>query len=152
MKDKLQKNLTYNLSLLDKSAKTLALSLQKCKKISVKKEYSFEESESFDALSSKFSRTSDIYTQKVLRSVFSLLRERQTTLIDMANRAEKLELITSAKELFTIRDVRNEIAHQYVEEVLFELYVKVLDTTDILFSSIKKTKFYINEKNLINLV
>jgi len=145
MNEKLQNNLTYNLNLLEKSAKTLELSLQKCKKIGIKKEYSFEESESFDALSSKFSRTSDIYTQKVLRSVFSLLRERQLTLIDMANKAEKLELITSAEELFTIRDVRNDIAHEYIEEVLLELYEKVLGTTTILFLNIEKTKKYIKD-------
>jgi len=144
MKDKIITNLMYNLDLLDKSVHTLKLSLQKCEKIGVKIEYSFEESESFDALSSKFSRTSDIYIQKVLRSVFSLLRERQLTLIDMANRAEKLDIITSSEELFIIRDIRNDIAREYIEEVLFELYEKLLEVTNILFQNIEKTKIYID--------
>ncbi len=67
--------LYYNWQLLCESVKTLELSVKKCKNIGIKKEYSFEEQESFDSLTSKFARTSDIYTQKVLRSIWALMHE-----------------------------------------------------------------------------
>ena len=89
----------HNYSLLLQSVQTLKKSLSKCKKIGVKTEYSFEETESFDSLTSKFARTSDIYTQKVLRTILILLRENQNTYIDMANkRIKKIpELLFSVK-------------------------------------------------------
>ena len=52
---------------------------------------------------------------------FALLRESQNTFIDMVNKAEQIELINSADDLINIRDLRNEIAHEYIEEELFEI-------------------------------
>lgn len=149
MKEKLQLVLEQNLDLLTKSAKTLNISVQKCSDIGVKSEYSFEEQESFDALTSKYSRTTDIYIQKVLRSLFNLLREPQLTIIDLSNRAEKLDIITSAKDLLEIRDLRNSIAHEYIEEIINELYQQTLNFTDVLNNCIDKTKFYIETKRLL---
>ena len=63
-------------------------------------------------MTSKFSRTSDIYLQKVLRSIWMLLREDTVPLIDLLNRAEKLMIIVSAEELLQMRDIRNQIAHK----------------------------------------
>ncbi len=52
--------------LLQQSVATLKLSVLKCQTIGIKEFYSFEELESFDSLTSKFNRTSDIFTQKVI--------------------------------------------------------------------------------------
>ncbi len=141
--------LKENINLLQKSIQTLRLSFNKCNKIGIKKEYTFEELESFDSLTSKFARTSDIFTQKALRSVFNLLRENSSTFIDMANKAEKLDLITNADDLIEIRDIRNEIAHEYIQEIIQELFKKVLDKTDVLFSCVEMTNVYINKKQLL---
>ncbi len=65
--------LKSELELLRASVVTLQLSVAKCKLIGQKENYSFEELESFDSLTSKFSRTSDIFTQKVLRTVWMLM-------------------------------------------------------------------------------
>ena len=75
----MSKNVKYielfneNLELLLLSKNTLILSNIKCKKIGIKTEYSFEETESFDSLSSKFARTADIFTQKVLKTLFIII-------------------------------------------------------------------------------
>ena len=61
--------------LLMTSMLTLQLSVNKCKLIGQKNSYSFEELESFDSLTSKFSRTSDIFTQKVMRTIWMLMHE-----------------------------------------------------------------------------
>ena len=138
--------LKYNYAILLQSIQTLEKSLEKCKKIGGKDNYSFEEMESFDSLTSKFARTSDIYTQKVLRTVLILLRESQNTFIDMVNKAEQIELINSADNLINIRDLRNEIAHEYIEEELFEIYKQTITYTEILINNINLSKNYITKK------
>lgn len=56
--------LQQNWNLLMKSMESLNLSVEKVSKIKRKNEYAFEEMESFDSLTSKFGRTSDIFLQK----------------------------------------------------------------------------------------
>jgi len=150
MKNDIQNLLMQNIELLQKSLETFQLSVNKCSKIGIKNEFTFEESESFDALTSKFARTSDIYTQKVLRTIFILIKEPQLTIIDMANRAEKLDLITSADDLLEIRDIRNEISHEYIQEILYELFGTVLEKAGSLISCINKTTNYLIQHNFIN--
>jgi len=96
--------LQQNWQLLSKSVETLGLSVEKCLHIKARAEFSFEEMESIDSLTSKFSRTSDIFTQKVLRGVWALLHEPYEPFIDFMNKAEKLNIIYSADELLNIRD------------------------------------------------
>lgn len=72
--------------LLQAAISTLQLSVRKCEAIGMKESYTFEELESFDSLTSKFNRTSDIFTQKVLRSVWMLLHEPFAPYIDMMNK------------------------------------------------------------------
>lgn len=118
-----------NTDLLLLSKETLSLFFIKCKKIGLKAEYTFEESESFDSLSSKFARTADIFTQKVLKTFFIIVGENPETFIDKANYAEKLHLIPSAEMLKNIRFLRNDIAHEYIPQNLIQLYEDVLSYT-----------------------
>ena len=132
----MSKNIKYidlfneNVLLLLQSKNTLMQSNIKCKKIGLKTTYTFEESESFDSLSSKFARTADIFTQKVLKTFFIILGENPETFIDKANYAEKLQVIPSAEILKNIRFLRNDIAHEYIPENLIQLYEDVLSYTD----------------------
>jgi len=54
------------LALLHQSVIALDYSYDKCNAIGEKGEYDLEQQESFEALTSRFARTSDILTQKVL--------------------------------------------------------------------------------------
>ena len=118
--------------LLNKSLKSLQQSSEKTHLLLQQSEFSFEELESIDSLTSKFSRTSDIYLQKVLRSIWMLLREDTVPLIDLLNRAEKLMIIVSAEELLQMRDIRNQIAHEYLSEAVPELAKEVVVMTTLL--------------------
>ena len=108
-------------------------------------EFSFEELESIDSLTSKFSRTSDIYLQKVLRSIWMLLREDTVPLIDLLNRAEKLMIIVSAEELLQMRDIRNQIAHEYLPEAVPELAKEVVVMTTLL-KNIWQTECFLSQR------
>jgi len=128
----LQNELRENLVLLKQGYETLDFSFQKCKIAGIKDKYTDSELESFEALTSRFARLSDILTQKVLHTVFLLLKETPRTFIDKVHFAEKIELIENADELLNIRDLRNEISHEYKTSDLNEIFEEVLYYTEIL--------------------
>ena len=109
-------------------------------------EFSFEELESVDSLTSKFSRTYDIYLQKVLRSIWMLLREDTVPLIDLLNRAEKLMIIVSAEEFLQMRDIRNQIAHEYLPEAVPELAKEVVVMITLLKKNIGQIEHFLSQR------
>jgi hypothetical protein len=133
--------------LLQRSLKSLEQSKEKTHQSLQQSEFSFEEMESIDSLTSKFSRTSDIYLQKVLRSIWMLLREDTVPLIDLLNRAEKLMIIVSAEELLQMRDIRNQIAHEYLPEAVPELASEVVVMTILLQKNIEQTERFLRQRH-----
>ena len=129
--------------LLQAAVRTLKLSVLKCQSIGIKESYSFEELESFDSLTSKFNRTSDIFTQKVLRSVWMLLHEPFAPFIDMMNNCEKMEILHSADQMIEIRDLRNQIAHEYLPDAIRELVPETIELSANLFENIESCKLFI---------
>jgi len=111
---------------LDKAIVALDYSYNKCCDIGKKTEYDLEEQESFEALTSRFARATDILTQKALKTLFALLQENVKTKIDAANLAEKLELVENADVLLNIRELRNQIAHEYTRQQLNTLFMDTL--------------------------
>ena len=144
----LRKELENDLTLLTRALRTFEYSYENCKKIGLKNEYSDEELEKFESLTSRFARISDILTQKILKSIFLLLREDAKTFIDRINKAEKFEMIDSAEQLKTIRDLRNEIAHEYSIEDISEIFENVLEYSGVLFEMIDSIKKYIDTQQL----
>lgn len=146
--DNLKKQLLLEqLELLKKALETLHLSIEKCKLFIAKKQYTFEEMESLDSLSSKFGRTSDLYTQKVLRTIWLLLHESFVPFIDLLNKAEKIDLIHSADQLLEIRDLRNQITHEYIPEALTDLIPEVIDNCTHLIKNIEYTSQFVAKRN-----
>ena len=141
--------LKENFTLLKRSLDSLKLSVTKADKIIGKGAYSFEEMETFDSLTSKFNRTSDIYTQKVLRTVWALLHEPFMPFIDMMNKAEKMELILSADYMLIIRDIRNQISHEYIPEAIQEIVPEVISYSKKLESNIELTKHFLTTRDWI---
>jgi len=85
--------LNNNLDLLNKALDTFLYSYNNCKKIGVKEEYTYEESDKYEALTARFARISDILTQRVMKTVFLLIREVAKTFIDKINMSEKFRKI-----------------------------------------------------------
>jgi len=133
---------------LDQAVEMLKYSLQKCREIGIKTDYSLEELDRFESLTSRFARTSDIYTQKTMKGIILILREESGTFIDRANLFEKLE-ISDAEDLKLIRDIRNEISHEYKTEDITEIFEAVIEYSDKLIEIIERTKKFIEKKNLI---
>ncbi len=136
-------------SLLQTSLNTLHMSVHKCGIIGSKESYTFEEMESFDSLTSKFNRTSDIFTQKVLRSVWMLLHEAFEPYIDMMNKAEKMFLIFSSDQMIEVRDLRNQIAHEYSPEAIRDLVPEVIELTTHLAGNIETCRTFLKTRGWI---
>ena len=102
--------LQEHLALVEQSADALRHSLAKCARMELKAEYTLDELDHFEALSARFARTADLYTQKLLKSLFMVLGEDADSFLDKARLAEKLAVIDDAEDLASIRDLRNTIA------------------------------------------
>jgi len=137
--------------LLCASLGTLQLSVNKCQSIGQKENYSFEELESFDSLTSKFSRTYDIFTQKVMRTLWMLLHEPFVPFIDMVNKGEKISMLHSADVLIEIRDLRNQIAHEYIPEAIRDLVPEVIELSSDLTKNITYCKQFMQQRGWIKL-
>ena len=132
-----QSVLRANREVLDQAVPSFSKSLEKCRSLNLAGPRSFEVEESLDALTSKFARVSDIFTQKVLKSLVLLTREDAPTFVDRMNLCEKLGVISSAADLIEIRDLRNQIAHEYLSDNLTEIYGDCLTISEKLLTEIQ---------------
>ena len=137
--------LNEDIESINKAIRVLNYSLEKCTKISAKANYTMEELDAFENLTSRFARTSDIYTQKIMKGITLILREDARTFLDRANLFEKLN-ITEAEELKLIRDLRNEISHEYRLSDVSEIFESVLEYSVKLLRIIDKTIVFVQDK------
>ena len=144
----MREELNEDFARLGMAVKMLRYSLQRCKETGVKKDYSLEELDRFESLTSRFVRTSDIYTQKLMKGLILILREEANTFIDKANLFEKLE-IANVEDLKLIRDLRNEISHEYRLDDVTEIFEDVMEYCDKLIEMIDRTKVFATVKKLI---
>ncbi len=131
-----RENLCFELENLAKAKDALQYSYEKCQRIKLHEGLSYEELESFEALTSRFARLSDIVIQKVLRLLDFIDLEDTGTVRDRINRAEKKGVILSADNLVEIRILRNEIAHEYRSETAYAIFEKVLTYSPTLLESV----------------
>ncbi len=135
-------NLKQLLAELEKGKDILSHSFDKCRKIPMIEGLSYEEMESFEALTSRFARLSDIIVQKALRTLDILDLDDEGTVRDRINRAEKKGIVESADSLVDVRVLRNEIAHEYKSEVIYSIFSQVLEHVPFLLESVENIKKY----------
>ena len=142
----LKKQLEENIALLEHSLRSLNYSKNKCENIKLKDSYSEEDLESLEAMTARFARTSDILTQKVFKGLFLFLQEKPLTFIDSANFLEKIGIIEGAKDILRIRELRNEIAHEYSTFDLNEIFKNTLGQIDKLGVIVGNVKEFLLER------
>ncbi|MCK4620860.1 MAG: hypothetical protein KAT62_01465 [Desulfuromonadales bacterium] len=142
MKDDLLLLLKKELQLIADADAVLSHSLRKCKEIGIKQDYTHDDLDRFEALTSRFARLSDILIQKTFRLIDEIDLESTGTVRDRINRAEKKGLIDSADIFVEIRMLRNDIAHEYLPEAIRDIYARVLDLTPSLLDCVKRVTEY----------
>ena len=137
-----EENLEQVLAELEKGKVILSYSFEKCRNINMMDGLSYEQMDSFEALTSRFARLSDIVIQKAFRALDILDLDDEGTIRDRINRAEKKGIIESADSFIDIRILRNEIAHEYKTEAIYSIFAKVLELAPILIKSVGSITSY----------
>jgi hypothetical protein len=138
--------LKKNLLAMNDAKKWLERSYQICQKIDLQKEFTAVDYDSFENLVSRFARTVDLLINKVFRSIDRVELEDAGTTIDVVNRASKRGLIESPEEARILKELRNEIAHEYTSRELKDLFSDIFKTTPKLLTMIAKTNSYCENK------
>lgn len=145
----IQAKLKQEIKLLQKQRDWLAFSLNECKKIGIKRSYSIEEFGKFETLCSRYARSIDFLIRKFFRTLDIYEFENSGTLIDVVNNAHKRGLFEDIDELRIMKDLRNTIVHEYIEEELQEVFEEVLEYTTklliIIDTSLAYAKRYVRE-------
>lgn len=72
--------------------------------------------ERVEAFVSRFGRLQDVLADKLLPALLSALGERVGAQLDNLDRAERLGFITSAEAWLDMRQLRNRMVHEYIED------------------------------------
>jgi len=134
--------LKKNLGNLSASLGWLKRSYDRCLRIGIKTEYSEAEFDDFENLTSRYARTTDLIVNKTLRSLDSAELLDSGSIIDSANRAEKRGIVDSVEQLRNLKELRNEIAHEYETDDLRSIFGAVLEAVPKLFSTADKIAAY----------
>ena len=138
--------LKNELEFINKALLTLKHAYDHCKKIGIKDNYSFEELDKWEALTARFSRISDITTQKIMNSILIIEKGFSGSLIDKANFAEQNDFVTNSEEFINLRLLRNYIAHEYSRQATNEIFEKVMNSYDLLLSFVNAVTTYCNTR------
>jgi hypothetical protein len=131
-----------NIKVLNLSADWVRWSYEQAGKIGEKDNYSAEEFAQLEVLTSRYARTTDMLVNKVLRSIDTVESEDIGTVIDIMNRAEKRGIVSSAELLHTIKDLRNNIAHEYKVTEIAGFFANVIKYTPVLLEIIQNVNVY----------
>ena len=115
-----------NLKLFNKSIFWLKKSLQRVKSVENFEKLTEEQLEIIEALMNRYSRAVDILINKVLRSLDYLELEESSRKLDIVIRAEKRGFVRDYNILIEMKDLRNELAHEYLEERLRDRLEEVI--------------------------
>lgn len=141
MKEKLFRD--YNL--LKKQLFWIQISYDECKIIAIKDTYEVDEFGKFETLCSRYSRGIDFLVRKIFRTLDEYEFENQGTLVDVVNNAHKRNLFDDVEVLRVMKDIRNTIVHEYIEDELVEVFEEVLEYSKLLIEIINNTIRYIEE-------
>ena len=141
----MKEKLLLDKQLLEKQLFWIDISYSECVEIGIKNKYSIDEFGRFETLCSRYSRGIDFLIRKIFRTLDEYEFENQGTLVDVVNNAHKRGLFESVETLRIMKDVRNTIVHEYIEDELVEVFEEVLEYTEQLIKIIKTTLKYIKD-------
>ena len=142
----MHQKLVNDFKLLQKQLFWIDLSFSECKDIGIKDKYTVDEFGKFETLCSRYSRGIDFLIRKFFRTIDEYEFENQGTLIDVVNNAHKRGLFQDIDQLRMMKDIRNTIVHEYIEDNLVDVFDEVLEYTEKLIDIINNTIKYIDDK------
>ena len=122
-------------------------SYDRCKDIDLLS-LSEDDLEKLETLAARFSRSIDILINKFLRSLDIAELEDVSRKLDIVIRAEKRGFVENYEELIELKNLRNELAHEYIEELFIEKIDLVRHKSKELFTIKDKIVAYMDQYKL----
>lgn len=106
--------------------------------------------ERVEAFVGRFGRLQDTLGDKLLPVLLTALGERTAAVIDNLDRAERLGFVKSADEWMVVRNLRNKMVHEYIEDTMIlynalqkghEFVPVLIATTDKMISEIERKQW-----------
>jgi len=146
-RDVTERILCVHLTQLIKSIAWLVKSYNKCRDIELEKFELLkdEEIEGLEAFANRFGRSIDILLNKVLRSLDLLELEDVSKKLDIVIRAEKRGFVDNYEQLIEVKDLRNELFHEYIEDSILETFKEIIEKTPFLLDTNDKINKYVEE-------
>lgn len=94
-------------------------------------------SERVEAFVSRFSRLQDTLGDKLIPLILDALGEHQAAAIDNLDKAERFGWVSSADEWYAIRRLRNQMVHDYMEDL--NILTSAIQTAQIFVTTLSNT-------------
>ena len=120
----------------------LLRSYKQCETIGTREIYEPEHYDHFENLASRFARAGDLLLQKIFRGIDVLELTEGGSLLDAIHRAEKRGLVDSVEQIRMIREIRNQVVHEYQPKHLPLFFGELLEQTPVLVSLIERALKY----------
>jgi len=106
-----------------------------------------EDWDQLEALSGRFARLVDLIVHKLFRALDRYEFEETISLLDSANRAVKRGLVENVDELRDLKDIRNEIVHEYSVEDVVSLHEDIYNAAPGLIALVGKIGDYMADRH-----
>ena len=131
---------------LENALKWLKRSLDICKQYSLD-HLSPEAMDAYEGLTSRFARVCDILFNKLFRTIFFLEQGEAGTWLDMLLFMEKENVIDNTKEARLLKELRNDIVHEYAVNDLHIIFREVMDQSPLLLHYASQAFLKVEELN-----
>jgi len=135
-----------NWKLYLKSVEWLKVSLKRVETVNLQERWNEEDYERVETLFARYCRSVDILLNKVLRGLDFLELEEPLRKLDIVIRAEKRGFVESYDLLIEMKDLRNELSHEYIEEALKNRLEEVIEKSKHLLEITERIKTYIGKQ------
>ena len=108
-----------------------------------------DDRETFEALTSRYGRALDFLTQKLLRTIDRIELTDDGSVLDRINRFKKPNILRDEVNYAILKDLRNQIVHEYIIDETDRVVVEVLNLAPLIEEMLTKARAYCEKKNLI---
>jgi hypothetical protein len=97
-----------------------------------------------DTYSARFARCVDVFENKILKTIASIIDGRYMTALDLFNKMEQLKIISNARNFYKIKQLRNRIVHEYAEKDWINIVRSAISFAPLILENYKTTLEYCN--------
>ena len=108
-----------------------------------------DERETLEALTARYGRALDFLTQKLLRTIDRIELTDDGSVLDRINRFKKRKVLRDDVNYALLKDLRNQIVHEYIIDETDRVVIEVLNFTPLITEMLTKAKAYCQCKGFI---